>query len=38
MCFDVKFYVSALVGAIIKVILRNARRNNKEVKYLLKDL
>ena len=26
----VKFYVSALVGVIIKVILQNARCNNKE--------
>ena len=25
-----KFYVSALVGVIIKVILQNARCNNKE--------
>ena len=25
-----KFYVSALVGVIIKVILRNARCNNKD--------
>jgi len=29
-CFNVKFYVSALVGVIIKVILRNARCNNKD--------
>ena len=26
----VKFYVSALVGVIIKVILQNARCNNKD--------
>ena len=25
-----KFYISALVGVIIKVILQNARCNNKE--------
>ena len=30
-CFNVKFYVSALVGVIIKVILQNARYNNKVV-------
>ena len=30
-CFNVKFYVSALVGVIIKVILRNARCKNKEI-------
>jgi len=29
-CFNVKFYISALVGVIIKVILRTARCNNKE--------
>ena len=28
-CFNVKFYVSALVGVMIKVILQNARCNNK---------
>jgi len=27
--FNVKFYVSALVGVIMKVILQNARCNNK---------
>ena len=32
MGFDVKFYVSALVGVIIKVILQNARCNNKDKK------
>jgi len=32
----VKFYVSALVGVIIKVILRNASSNNKDFfKYFL---
>ena len=30
-----KFYVSALVGVIIKVILRNARCNNKDIKYIV---
>jgi len=30
LCFNVKFYVSALVGVMIKVILRNARCNNKD--------
>ena len=30
-CFNVKFYVSALVGVIIKVILQNARCNNKNM-------
>jgi len=29
-CFNVKFYVSAFVGVIIKVILRNARCNNTD--------
>jgi len=29
-CFTVKFYVSALVGVIIKVILQNALCNNKD--------
>ena len=29
-CFHVKFYVSALVGVIIKAILQNARCNNKD--------
>jgi len=29
-CFIVKFYVSALVGVIIKVILQNARCNNED--------
>jgi len=29
-CFSVKFQVSALVGVIIKVILQNARCNNKD--------
>ena len=28
--FNVKFYVSALVGVIIKVILQNSRCNNKD--------
>jgi len=28
-CFNVKFYVSTLVDVIIKVILQNARCNNK---------
>jgi len=27
-CFNVKFYVSALVGVVIKAILQNARCNN----------
>ena len=31
-CFNVKFYVSAFVGVIIKVILQNARCNNKDNK------
>ena len=30
-CFNVKSYVSALVGVIIKVILQNARCNNKNI-------
>ena len=30
-CFNVKFYVSATVGVIIKVILQNARCNNKDI-------
>ena len=29
-CFSVKFYVSDLVGVIIKVIIQNARCNNKD--------
>jgi len=29
--FNVKFYVSALVGVIIKVIIQNARCNNEDV-------
>jgi len=29
-CFNVTFYVSALVGVIIKMILQNARCNNKD--------
>jgi len=29
--FNVKFYVSALVGVMIKVILQNARCNNKDI-------
>jgi len=29
--FNAKFYVSALVGVIIKVILQNARCNNKDI-------
>jgi len=29
-CFTVKFYVSALVGVIIKVILKSARCDNKD--------
>jgi len=28
--FNVKFYVSAIVGVIMKVILQNARCNNKD--------
>jgi len=31
-CFNVKFYVSALVGVIIKMILQNARCNIKDTK------
>jgi len=30
-CFKVKFYVTALVDVIIKVILQNARCNNKDI-------
>jgi len=29
-CFNVKFYVSALVDVIIRVVLRNARSNDKD--------
>jgi len=29
-CFNVKFYVCALVGVLIKVILQNARCYNKD--------
>jgi len=29
-CFNVKFYIRAFVGFITKVILRNARCNNKD--------
>jgi len=32
-CFNVKFYVSALVGMIIKVIVQNARCNNEDKKF-----
>jgi len=31
--FNVKFYVSAFVGVIIKVILRNARCNIKIINF-----
>ena len=31
MSFNVKFYVSSLVVVIIKVILQNARFNNKDI-------
>ena len=34
-CFNVKFYVSALVGVIVKVILQNARCNKKDLKLVL---
>jgi len=34
-CFNVNFYVSALVGVIIKVIIRNARCNSKDVLCIL---
>ena len=30
-CFNVTFYVSALVRLIIKVILQNARCNNTDI-------
>ena len=29
-CFNVKFYICALVGVMIKVNLQNARCNNKD--------
>ena len=34
-CFNVTFYVSTLVGVIIKVILQNARCNDKDNHKLL---
>jgi len=33
-CFNVKFYVGALVGVMIKVILQNARCNNKVIQHI----
>ena len=37
--FNVKFYARALVGVIIKVILQNARCNNKERRlYICQDI
>jgi len=33
--FNVKFYVSALVGVIIKVILQDARCDNKDIHFIL---